>query len=253
MATAAKNKIVRAYTAKDIESDNLECALINQLNRDIYSIDDGDLSDKITIPVGANLHNSWAKGTELESSFSKHSASLSTKIEKMITGAEEGTPEALLVPLKQYINDVCNSTYQNQQDEAIPEWVVLAKNNINENLAIKAKSWWAEIIIYSPSSSKKSTRNKDADTVPFEIRSIIRSMINELNSMMYRILTTCEQKECYNAIQLIVKTLETTAKKTSENSEVCSRLTDQVGKLTSFVYKTQYERCQKQLKALEHG
>ena len=33
-ATAAKNKIVRAYTAKDIESDNLECVLIHQLNRD---------------------------------------------------------------------------------------------------------------------------------------------------------------------------------------------------------------------------
>ena len=29
MATAAKNKIVRAYTAKDIESDNLKCVLIN--------------------------------------------------------------------------------------------------------------------------------------------------------------------------------------------------------------------------------
>ena len=51
MATAAKNKIVRAYTAKDIESDSLECALINQLNRDIYSIDDGDLRDKIKITV----------------------------------------------------------------------------------------------------------------------------------------------------------------------------------------------------------
>ena len=45
MATATtKNKIVRAYTVKDIESDNLECALINQLNKDIYSIDDGDLN-----------------------------------------------------------------------------------------------------------------------------------------------------------------------------------------------------------------
>ena len=35
---------------------------------------------------------------------------------------------------------------------------------------------------------------------------------------MYQILTTCERKERDNAIQLIVKTLETTAKKTSENS-----------------------------------
>ena len=118
MATAAKNKIFRAYTAKDIESDNLECALINQLNKDIYSINDGDLCDKITVPVGAQLNNSWAKGSELESSFSKHSATLSTKIEKVVTGAEEGTPEALLIPLKQYTSDVCNSTYQNQQDEA---------------------------------------------------------------------------------------------------------------------------------------
>ena len=71
MATAAtKNKIVRAYTVKDIESDNLECALINQLNTDIYSIDDGDLREKITVQVGAQLSNSWAKGSELESSFS---------------------------------------------------------------------------------------------------------------------------------------------------------------------------------------
>ena len=54
-------------------------------------------------------------------------------------------------------------------------------------------------------------------------------MINELNSMMYQILTTCERKERDNAIQLIVKTLETTAKKTSENSEVCSRLTGKGG------------------------
>merc|ERR1711893_203191 len=45
-----------------------------------------------------------------------------------------------------------------------------------------------------------------------------------------------------------MKTLDATAKKTSVNTEVCLRLTNQVGKLTSFVYKTQYERCQKQLK-----
>ena len=122
---------------------------------------------------------------------------------------------------KGHTSNMGNSIYQNQQNEALPEWVVLAKTEINENLAIKVQTWWAEIITYSPSSSKKNTRSKDTDTVSFEIRSLIRSMINELNSMMYRILTTCEQKERDNAIQLIVKTLETTAKKTSENSEVC--------------------------------
>ena len=65
---------------------------------------------------------------------------------------------------------------------------------------------------------------------------------------MHRILTSCEQKERDKASKLILTTLEATAKKTSENTEACKRLSSQVGKLASFVYRTQYERCQKQLK-----
>ena len=69
-------------------------------------------------------------------------------------------------------------------------------------------------------------------------------MINELNGLVHRILTSCEQKERDKASKLILTMLEITAKKTSENTEVCKRLTNQVGKLASFVYRTQYERCQ---------
>ena len=116
-------KIERAYTVKDLESDNLECVLINQLNKDIYSIDDGDLSDKdnITVPVRAQLNQSWAKGTELEKSFSKYSVTLSSELEKVVTEAKEGTQEALTVPLQKYRSDVCSMSYQNSPDEAIPE------------------------------------------------------------------------------------------------------------------------------------
>ena len=65
MATAApKRKIERAYTVKDIESDDLECAMINRLNMDIYSIDENDMSDGIKFPVGAKLHPSWSKGVK---------------------------------------------------------------------------------------------------------------------------------------------------------------------------------------------
>ena len=91
--------------------------MINQLNKDIYSIDDGDLRDNITVPVGAQLKQSWAKGTELEKSFLKYSATLSSEIEKVVTEAKEGTPEALTTPLQKYISDVCNSTFQNHPDE----------------------------------------------------------------------------------------------------------------------------------------
>ena len=79
MATAnQKKKIERAYTVKDIESDDLECAMISKLNMDIYSIDENDMSNRIKVPDGAQPHQSWAKGAELEKAFSKHSVTLST-------------------------------------------------------------------------------------------------------------------------------------------------------------------------------
>ena len=247
MATNTKNKIERAYTPKDIESNDFECILTHQMNQDIFSIDDGDISDKITVPVGAQQSQYWARGNELERAFSSNSAALSSEFVKVVTEAKEGTQEALTAPLQKYINDVCNSTYQNLPDEVIPEWVVVAKNQINENLATKIDSWWADIIICS-SSSKKHTLRNGQDSVSIEIRALIRTMINELNGIMHRILTSCEQKERDKASKLILTTLEATAKKTSENTEACKRLSSQVGKLASFVYRTQHERCQKQLK-----
>ena len=70
---------------------------------------------------------------------------------------------------------------------------------------------------------------------------------------MFRILTACEQKERDKASLLIVQTLDTTAKKASKNEEVNKRLTDQMGKLSSYVYKIQFEKCQKQLKLCDMG
>ena len=67
-----KNKIERAYTAKDIESDDLQCAMISKLNMDIYSIDENDMPNRIKIPDGAKPHQSWARGAELE----KHSQNI---------------------------------------------------------------------------------------------------------------------------------------------------------------------------------
>ena len=155
MASARpKNKIERAYTVKNIESDDLECAMISKLNMDIYSIDENDMSDYINIPVGAQLHQSWAKGAELEKAFSKHSVTLSAEIEKVASEAKEGNQEALTNPLQKYIASVCTETYQNLPEGNVPEWVVLAKGQINENLATKVKTWWADIINYAPSNNR---------------------------------------------------------------------------------------------------
>ena len=45
-AARQKMKIERAYTAKDIESDDLECAMISKLNMDIYWIDENDMPNR---------------------------------------------------------------------------------------------------------------------------------------------------------------------------------------------------------------
>ena len=74
------------------------------------------------------------KGTELEKAFSIHS------IEKIATEAKACAQEALTIPLKNYVGNVCSDTYQNPPEEYVPEWVVLAKGQINENLTTKVKT-----------------------------------------------------------------------------------------------------------------
>ena len=68
-----------------------------------------------------------------------------------------------------------------------------------------------------------------------------------------RILTACEQKQRDHASLLVIQTLDATAKKASKNEEVNKRLTDQVGKLSSYMYKIQFEKCQKLLKLWDMG
>ena len=212
-----KNKIERAYTVKDIESDDLECAMIRKLNMDIYSIDENEMENRIVTPDGAKPHQSWAKGAELENAFLTHSVTLASDIEKVASEAKEGTQEALTNPLQKYVTSVCTGTYQNLPEGNAPEWVVLTKEGqINENLATRVKTWWADIITYTPSSKKPSTRT-NPETVSFETRSLIRSIINELNGTVFRLLTVCEQKERNKASRLIIQTLDTTAKKVSKN------------------------------------
>ena len=70
---------------------------------------------------------------------------------------------------------------------------------------------------------------------------------------MFRLLTVCEQKERDKAYQLIIQTLDTTPMKASKNKEVTKKLTDQMEKLSSYVYKIQFEKCQKLLKLWDMG
>ena len=106
------------------------------------------------IPAGVNPHQSWAKGAELEKAFSTHSVTLASDIEKVVSEAKEGNEEALTSPLQKYVTSVCTETYQNLPDGNVPEWVVLAKGQINEILVAKVKTWWTDILTYTQPGKK---------------------------------------------------------------------------------------------------
>ena len=159
-AARPKNKIERAYTVKDIESDDLECTMIRKLNMDIYSIDENEMENRIVTPDGAKPHQSWAKGAELEKAFLTHSVTLASDIEKVVSEAKEGNNEALTSPLQKYVTSVCTETYQTSPDGNVPEWVVLAKGQINENLVAKVKTWWTDILTYTQPGKKNQCKNQ---------------------------------------------------------------------------------------------
>ena len=97
-------------------------------------------------------------------------------------------------------------------------------------------------------SSGKKTATRAPGSFYFELRSFIRSVVNEINGAVTRLLDICEQKERDKASKLRLQTLETTADKPSQNEEIANRLLDKHGKLTALVYKMLYEKCQKTLK-----
>ena len=58
-------------------------------------------------------------------------------MEKAATAATESAPEALTTPLQNYVSSETCKSNQNLPEKNIPEWVTLAKGQINDTLAIK--------------------------------------------------------------------------------------------------------------------
>ena len=95
------------------------------------------------------------------------------------------------------MNKICSESYksyQNQPEENIPEWVTLAKGQINDTLAIKVTTWLTELVNYAFSGKKTETRASQG-SVYFELKSFTRSVVNDINGAVARLLTVCEQKK----------------------------------------------------------
>ena len=96
------------------------------------------MKEIIKLSVGAKPSQSWAKGLELEKSILKNTSKVCLDFEKTVTEATKGANEALTAPIKAHVDPVYNKPYksnQNEQEESLPEWVTLAKGQIDNDLA----------------------------------------------------------------------------------------------------------------------
>ena len=99
---------------------------------------------------------------------------------------------------------------------------------------IKLTTWWSEMVNYASSNKKTATRASQG-SVCFELRSSVRSVVNEINGTVARLLAVCEQKERDKASKLRTQTIETTANKAAENQEIINRVVEKHGKLTKLM------------------
>ena len=71
---AINKKIERAYIVKDINFDDLGCAMVTL-------IDENYMKEFIKLPAGAKHSQTWAKGVELEKAYLKNSSKLCSDFE----------------------------------------------------------------------------------------------------------------------------------------------------------------------------
>ena len=86
------------------------------------------------------------------------------------------------------------------------------------------------------SFGKKTAARASHGSVYFELRSFIRSAVNETNgAVVARLLAACEQKERDKASKLRLQVLVIMGNKVSKNEEIANTIVDKQEKLTAYV------------------
>ena len=98
------------------------------------------------------------------------------------------------------------------------------------------------MVSYASFNRKTATRASQR-TMCLALRSFVRTVVNEVNGSVARLLAVCEQKERDKASKLRTQMFEITANKASKKQEIINRVVDKHRKRTAYVYKMQHEQC----------
>ena len=234
----------RAYTPKDIK--DLDNVLVNGVETLITNVEDGEIEYPTTIPEDAKYSDYYGKRMELETTIIKSSKALANNIVVKVENAKENEDQSTLDNiLHDHIEAVCKTTYLGNSDQSLPEWVIVAKNQINEVLKTNTADWWKELT-ESKGRAAKVKSNPDLGLI---LR--VKPIVCEINEFLRGGLLAAETKARDNANKKVTNMIEMNAEKACKNELINTKIITQLSHLTVQAYHHEYEKVQCEIKLLD--
>ena len=222
------NRIEGAYAPKDVKA--LDDALVNGLETIITNVEEGEIEYPNTFPEDAKYSNYYGKRMELETLIIKSSKALANNIVEKVENAKENEDHATLDNiLSDHVKEICKATFLSNTDQTLPEWVSVAKFQINTILKSSTADWWKDLT-ESKGRAAKVKGNPDLGLIL-----LVKPIVSEINDFLRGGLIAAETKERDNATKKLTKVFEVAAETASKNDLINSKIITQLGHITANV------------------
>ena len=238
------NRLERGYTPQDVKA--LDNVLINGLETIITNVEEGEIEYPNAIPEDAKYSNYYGKRMELETVIIKSSKALVNNIVEKVENAKENEDHVTLDNiLSDHVEGICKATFLSNTDQTLPEWVSVAKFQINTILKSSTADWWKDLT-ESKGRAAKVKGNPDLGLIL-----LVKPIVSEINDFLRGGLIAAETKERDNATKKLTKVIEVAAETACKNDLINSKIITQLGHITANAYHNEFEKCQTQLKLVE--
>ena len=230
------NRLERGYTPQDVRA--LDNALINGLETIITNVEEGEIEYPNTVPEDAKYSNYYGKRMELETLIIKSSKALAKNLVEKVQNAKENEDHATLDNiLSDHVEGIWTASFLSNSDQTLPEWVSVAKDQINTVLKSSTADWWKDL------TESKGRAAKVKGNLDLGLILLVKPIVCEINDFLRGGLIAAETKERDNATKKLTKVIEVAAETASKNDLINSKIITQLGHVTAHAYHSEYERC----------
>ena len=237
-------RLERGYTPQDVKA--LDNVLTDGLETFLTNVEEGEIEYPNAIPEDAKYSNYYGKRMELETVIIKSSKALVNNIVEKVENAKENEDHVTLDNiLSDHVEGICKATFLSNTDQTLPEWVSVAKFQINTILKSSTADWWKDLT-ESKGRAAKVKGNPDLGLIL-----LVKPIVSEINDFLRGGLIAAETKERDNATKKLTKVIEVAAETACKNDLINSKIITQLGHITANAYHNEFEKCQSQLKLVE--